>query len=422
MKDGYSFHTGEADFQREYQQMAQTYSQIFQRLQLEAEQIEADNGYIGGEYCHEFVVESEVGESRYFVTEDGKYKAHEDVAVFRKQSPNPDEPAKPLKKVSAARGRTMQDGAEFHHLPLWRQIKDVVYVDEKGRFILAVIRGDWDVNETKLLHAASAYHLRPATDEEIRQKLNSEPGFISPVGIRDQLPAGVELLIVGDDSLPGIKNAYGGANQPDTDYLNINYERDYQVDVLADIAMAQAGFLSPDGQPLIAKKGIEVGNIFQLGTHYSNKMKDVFFIDEQGERKPYYMGCYGIGIGRTMATIVEVHHDQRGIIWPEIIAPYQVHLIGINLKDQQVKQQAEAVYHQLEKAGIEVLYDDRPEVSAGEKFADADLIGVPYRLVVSAKTKQQVEFKPRQASEAELLELDLVIQRLRQKEFILVNA
>ena len=372
MKDAYSFHATEEDFKVEYQNMMDTYTNIFKRLGLETEIVESDNGYIGGEYCHEFVVESEIGESRYLTDSEG-YSAHEDVAIFDADRKNVTEEAKEMVEVEAVRGNTMEDGVKLHKLPLWQQMKDLMMVDENGNFVLGVIRGDLEVNEVKLAHAAKAYRLRHATEEEIRQ-LGSEPGFISPVGLQKSLPAGRQVKVIGDYSLRTIKNAYTGANKKHKDLLNVNIDRDYTVDVEADIALAKEGYLSKNGVPLKAKKGIEVGNIFQLGFHYSSRMKGANFVDSKGEDKPYYMGCYGIGLARTLAAVVEVFHDEKGIIWPDSAAPYQVHLVGLDLEDSKVMAEAERVYQLLQAEGVEPLFDDRADVSAGEKFADADLI------------------------------------------------
>lgn len=402
MKDAYSFHTDAEDFKKEYDKMAETYTKIYQRLGLETRVVKADNGYIGGEYCHEFQVEHPEGEGRFFVSEDGTYCAHEDIAEFARDEKNIGETEAEYQVVDAVRGKTMNDGVELHGKPLWQQIKNVMFADEKGNLILAVIRGDLDVNETKLKNLLKAAQLRAAEDNEI-YALGSEPGFISPVGMKGK------VKIVGDISLRTIKNGYTGANQKNKDALNVNLGRDFDLDLEGDIAMAEAGFLSPDGQSkLEEKRGIEVGNIFQLGYHYSNLMKDASFVDKDGQKKPYYMGCYGIGLGRTLATIVEKHHDEKGIIWPENIAPYQVHLIDINENEK-----AQMIYQTLIEAGVEVLWDDRSE-NAGRKFNDSDLLGLPIRLVVSKKTGDQVEWKKRSETQAELIDLDQVLERLKQ--------
>ncbi len=416
MKDGYSFHADETDFVVEYEKMKQVYSRIFKKLGLETAIVESDNGYIGGEYCHEFIVDSDIGESRYFATVGGEYAAHEDIAVVTKEPKNIDQELQSLQEVPAVRGNTMEDGVALHKLPLWQQIKDVVFVDDKNRFILAVIRGDYEVNEVKLRHTIGAVSLRPATDEEIRTELGSEPGFISPVGIKNNLRAGTDLLVIADDSLRTVRNSYGGANKKHTDLLNMNIDRDFSADIEADIALAKAGdFVKGTKHELLEKKGIEVGNVFQLGYHYTKLMQGAEFTDKDGEKKPYYMGCYGIGIGRTMAAIVETHHDDKGIIWPESVAPFAVHIVALYGKgSDQVTKHAEQVYQQLTRAGIEVLFDDRIDKSAGEKFADSDLIGIPIRVVVSEKTITQdaVEIKYRQSGESFILKPAELLEKL----------
>jgi len=402
MKDAYSFHISEEDFLKEYAAMAAAYKRMYQRMGLATIQVAADNGYIGGEYCHEFQVESELGEGRFFISEDGAYAAHEDIATFFKENKNVDEEQQDYKEIEAVRGTTMEDGVKLHKLPLWQQIKDVLFATETGELVLAIIRGDLDVNEIKFAHLIGAHSLRHATKDEVRS-LGTEPGFISPVGMQGK------IKIIGDNSLRNVVNAYGGANKLHQDALNINIDRDYNLDIEGDIAMAQPGFKTADGKSvLLEKRGIEVGNIFQLGYHYSKKMANATFTSESGEQEPYYMGCYGFGIGRTMATVVEKHHDERGILWPESIAPYQVHLISL----QGGEEQAEQLYLQLIKAGIEVVWDDRQE-SAGIKFADADLLGIPTRLVVSKRTEGKVEWKKRAQKANELVGIEECLARLQ---------
>lgn len=413
MKDGYSFHANEEDFKKEYEKMKEVYSRIFSRFNLKTFIVESDNGYIGGDYCHEFIVESEVGESKVLMTEDGTYAAHEDVAIFERDNRNIAEGELPVQQVEAERGPTMEDGVTWHNKPLWQQIKDVLFVDENGRNILAIIRGDYEVNEVKLAHLVGVHHLRLATDQEVRANIDSEPGFISPVGIKKRLNTDVELIIVADISLRTIKNAYGGANKKHRDLLNVNIDRDYQPDIEGDIALAKEEYLH-DGKKFLQTKGIEVGNIFQLGTHYSSRM-NATFTDENGKEKEYYMGCYGIGIGRTMATIVEVHHDEHGIIWPQSAAPFDVHLLVLG-KSSGDQAEGDRMYEALQKHGIDVLYDDRPDVRAGEKFADSDLIGIPVRLIISPKTREQqkVEVKFRGKDEVTLVTANQIVSFIKK--------
>lgn len=402
MKDAYSFDRNAEDFKKTYDAMAKVYTKIYSRLGLTTLKVAADNGYIGGEYCHEYQVESPIGEGRFFVSDDGTYVAHEDIAAFKRDDKNVDEELKAYSEVDAVRGNTMEDGVAFHKLPLWQQLKDLMMVNEKGELILAVIRGDLDVNETKLMNATKSYQLRHATEEEIRA-IGTEPGFISPVGLKGK------VTIVADLSLKTVQNFYGGANKKNVDAININLGRDFQADIEADIAMCQEGFTTEAGSILHEKRGIEVGNIFQLGYHYSSRMKGAEFVDEDGTLKPYYMGCYGIGLGRTMAAIVETHHDEKGILWPEAIAPFQVHLIDI-----QQTAKGQELYDALKQKNIDVLWDDR-DVRAGEKFADADLLGIPIRLVISQKTNGQVEWKKRSEGQSELISVDELLMHLKSE-------
>ncbi len=404
MKDAYSFHADEADFKKEYQNMWDTYTRIFERLGLKTVVIESDNGYIGGDYCHEFVVESEVGESRYLMTEDKSYAAHEEVAIFKREMMNEDEEILPLEVVDAPRGPTIADGVKLYDQPAWRQIKSIVYVTDKDEKVMAVLRGDLEVNEVKLKNTLGCHELRQATEEEI-EELGSFVGFVSPLKLK--------IKKIGDLSLKTVRNFYTGADANKKDTLNVNYERDFTCDTLADIALPPDQCQTEDGKKLIEGRGIEVGNIFQLGTHYTSRMKGALFTDQDGKEKPYYMGCYGIGIGRTMATVVEIMNDEKGIIWPKAVAPYQVHLVSLK-PEGQVKDACDKLYQELQEAGIEVLYDDR-DMQAGAKFADADLIGIPIRLVVSSRTLESggVEWKERDKSETKAESLTGVVEQIK---------
>lgn len=413
MKDGYSFSTQD-QFKEIYDGMSETYTAIFHELGLQTDIVAADNGYIGGEYCHEFVAPSQVGESRYFIDETSGYAAHEDVATFLLEDKNTHETLTDLKIVAAVRAKTMKAGVEFHGLEEWRQIKDVLFVDEPtNRYILAVIRGDLSVNETKLMQVAKAYGLRLATDEEVIQDLGSMPGFISPVGIAKQgKHSDRKLIVVADESLRAVRNMYGGNNKKHEDLLGINIERDWKPDLEGDVGMAEPGMRSRAGGKLMEKRGIEVGNIFQLGYHYTKLMTGTEYTDTDGKRQPYYMGCYGIGIGRTMAAIVEAFHDGQGITWPASVAPARVCLVRLGADDA-VTLAADDLYEQLMKVGVEVIYDDRDE-SAGKKFADADLIGVPIRITVSKRTLEvaSVEWKLRNETTTILVKTNEIMSRL----------
>jgi len=403
MKDAYSFHTDVEDFKKEYDIMGKTYTKIFERVGLTAIPVEADNGYIGGEYCHEYQVVHPEGEGRFFVTDDNSYIAHEDIAKIDKSvgvKMGDIATCEAMIEREAVRGPKMEDGVKLHGIALPHHIKSVLYVDNNGRRIVAVIRGDLQVNETKLQHVTGGVPLRTATDEEITA-LGTTAGFIGPVGLKD-------VTVVADDSLVGSVNMCTGANATNRDLMHVCYGRDWKAEIEADVTEAFDGAIAPNGQVLHEKRGIEVGNIFQLGLHYTNLMKNAVFVDRDGKTKPYYMGCYGIGLCRTLATIVEMHHDDRGIIWPASVAPYQVHLVSL----RGAEDRAEVVYQTLQDQGIEVLWDER-DISPGVKFADADLLGMPVRLVVSPRTAENVEFKLRTEKEVEVLSLDVAIERIK---------
>ncbi|MCK4473285.1 MAG: proline--tRNA ligase, partial [Anaerolineae bacterium] len=260
------------------------------------------------------------------------------------------------------------------------------------KFVFAVVRGDMDVNETKLVNAVGAKSLRPATDEEIRDT-GAIPGYASPKGIRD-------VIIVVDDLIPESPNLVAGANEEGYHLLNVNYERDYRADIIADIAAAKEGYACPDcGAAMHASKGVEVGNIFKLGTRYSEAM-GCTFSDKDGQAKPVVMGSYGIGVGRLLACVAEEYHDEHGLIWPITVTPYHVYIVAL----QGGGETAERLYADLQSANVEVLYDDRDE-RAGVKFNDADLIGIPIRLTVSKRSLEAggVELKLRRSSERTII-------------------
>ncbi len=411
MKDGYSFHQDETDLMVTFDKYKQAYINIFKKLELEAIPVEADSGAIGGNLSYEFMTETDVGEDTIAKCNCG-YVANLEKATFIKQAMNAGQDQEPIKEVEAIRGATMEDGVILHKLPLWQQTKDVMFVDETGRFILALIRGDFSVNETKLKNLINATELRHATDEEIVKTLHSYPGFISPVGIKENLDKNTKFILVADDSIRSTINMYGGSNHQNIDLVNINIDRDWHADIEGDIAQVESGFLCPKCKKWELKlvKAIENGHIFNIGYVYSDPMNSTF-VSQDGTLKKLYMGSYGIGIGRAMATIVELHYDDKGIIWPASIAPYQIHLVALDLVDEKIKQQADDLYVQLLKKNIEVLYDDRLDVSAGSKFADADLIGIPTRLVISKRSLEKggIEYKQRSQTESSVKSLQDIL-------------
>jgi len=416
MKDAYSFHATEEDFKKEYKNMEQTYTRIFNRLGLKTVIVESDNGYIGGEYCHEFVVESEAGESR-FLTDGHGYSAHEDVAKFTPSRVTKDSELKPMEEVEGKGIIGVEELAKFLKIPVESTTKTILFETEKGQVIAAVIRGGYDINEAKLLKIAGAYQLKLASAETVKRLTGAEVGYAGVLN----LPK--EVKVYFDLTCANRTNFEMGANKTNYHTINVNFGRDLEEPKeFYDFAVAKEGDIGPNGYPLKAKKGIEVGNIFQLGLHYSSKMKDASFIDKEGKPQPYYMGCYGIGLARTLATIVEVSNDDKGIIWTESVAPYQIHLVGLDLEDEKVFKEAERIYKVLTSHNIEVLFDDRVSARAGEKFADADLIGIPTRVVVSRKTHStgsgqavgNLEVKKRAEKETMFLSLEELVKVISQ--------
>lgn len=408
MKDAYSFDKDEESFKKSYDLMAKTYKQIFDQLGLKTVIVESDNGYIGGEYCHEFVVESPVGETKFLTTSNGNYAAHQDVAKFIKYKETDNEKMKPRNDIEGKGIVGVEELAKFLNIPPEKTTKTILFEIDKKEIVAVAINGIYDINETKLKNILQCTTLELAPPEVVTKVTGAKVGY---AGILN-LPK--EIKVIMDESLQGRTNFECGANKTNYHSININFGRDLPLpNQFYDIALAKEGYTAPDGkQKLIAKNGIEVGNIFQLGYHYSQKMKDANFTDIDGQLKPYYMGCYGIGIGRTMAAIVETHNDKNGIIWPQNIAPYQVHLIGLDLQNDVIQKQATKVYNHLIEKGIKVLFDDRVDVRAGQKFAEADLIGIPWRLLVSTKTGENVELKNRNETKAQIMSLEEALKLL----------
>jgi len=401
MKDAYSFDESEEEFKKEYEKMRETYTKIFKRLGLRTLVVESDNGYIGGEYCHEFVVESDAGESKFFMTEDGSYAAHEEVTKFVREGVEQESHEKEMEEIEAKGVIGVAPLAKLLNIPVEQTTKTILFEDENGNVIAAAVQGNYDINETKLKHVAKVYVLKLASAETVKRVTGAEVGYAGLLN----LPKEVRIFM--DISMKGRKNFEMGANKTNYHSINVNFGRDIaEPNEFYDLALAKNGYKAENGMVLHEKKGIEVGNIFQLGFHYSSKMKDATYTDAKGEQKPYYMGCYGIGLARTMATIVEQFHDEKGIMWPRNVAPFLVHLISL-----QSGVKAEEIYNRLREKGIEVLYDDR-EVSAGQKFADCDLIGIPVRLVVSEKTGDKVEWKVRAENHNEVMSVEEAIERL----------
>jgi len=410
MKDMYSFDADEAGLDATYRTMAAAYAALYRRLGLPAVMVEADSGAIGGKASHEFMVLTETGEDVVIHCSACGYAANAEKATSRKDvaaaSGAVDEALLPLEEVSTPHSTTIEQVAVLLNVPSRKTLKAVFYMAD-GKFVLAVIRGDLEVNEVKLQRALKCTLLRLAEAEEV-DAAGIVAGFASPVGASN-------VIVVADDSVPGAVNLVAGANRPGYHYLNCNYGRDYTAGIVADITLAQKGDRCPScGAILGADRGIEVGHIFKLGTFLSEKLS-ALFLDESGKSRPAVMGCYGIGVGRLLAAIVEHWHDEKGILWPMAVAPYQVHLCTLNPDKENVAATGERLYGELQKAGIDVLYDDRA-ISAGVKFNDADLIGIPVRLTVSPRTlgSNSVETKRRSDRESRLVPVEQVVSEVER--------
>lgn len=405
MKDAYSFDVDQAGLDLSYDAMAQAYRNIYRRCGLDVIAVEADSGAIGGKDSSEFILLADAGEDTVLICPAADYAANAEKAEFAKPTPET-EPPLPLEEVHTPAMKTIDEIAAYLNVPHHKTLKAVFYA-AGDEIVFVVIRGDLEVNEVKLANAlGGAAGLRLASPEEVELQ-GLVAGSASPVGLQG-------IRIVADDSIDIGANFVVGANKPDYHLRNANHPRDFKADIIADIAMAQEGSeCRLCGKPLSERRGIEVGHIFKLGTRYSEVL-NAYYPAENGEQRPIVMGCYGIGVGRLLAAAVEQNHDDNGMILPPAIAPYAVSLIALNPQNAAVAAAADDLYQALQDAGIETLYDDRSE-SAGVKFNDADLIGLPVRLVVSQRNIRQniVEVKRRSEPDAALIAVDEVIAAVK---------
>ncbi len=419
MKDSYSLDMDQEGLDKQYRAHFQAYYDIFHRCGLPVKAFNSDVGIMGGSMAHEFMYLTPIGEDTLLICENCGYAANRQIARFTKEYDSSENPLE-IEKVATPDSKTIADLAAYLNIPESKTAKAVFLTatilegtDTSERLVLAILRGDMDLNETKLANVLNAKELRPALEDEILAS-GAVPGYASPRGLKD-------TLIVVDDVIPLSPNLVAGANEAGYHLRNVNYERDYKADIIADIAAAEENSLCPEcGNEMILQRGVEVGNIFKLGTHFSESL-GANFQDADGNTKPVIMGSYGIGSGRLMASVVEEHHDEYGIIWPISIAPYAVHLIVLPSKtkaseDEKIQDLdpvtiADQLYEQFQSAGIEILYDDRQE-SPGVKFNDADLIGIPIRLTVSSRALQAggIEAKRRDQQEKHIIPIDDILE------------
>ena len=411
MKDAYSFDVDEAGLDESYKSMYDAYTRIFTRCGLTFRPVEADSGAIGGSGTHEFMAIAEAGEADIVYCTKCDYAANIEIGKpgIMKQD---EEALQELSVVDTPNASTIEAVAEMLNLPLHKTIKAVVFSID-GKVVLAIVRGDHEVNEVAVQHAVlGSVEPEMATSEEL-EKVGLTAGFISPVGLQQT----DEFAIVVDESVMETYNVCGGANKKDAHYVNINPKRDFNV---ADIIVAPIRLITKDdvcpkcGGALEHAKGIEVGQVFKLGTKYSEALQATF-LDQNGRPNPMIMGCYGIGVSRTLAAAIEQYHDENGIIWPRSIAPFEAVIVPINAKDEALMSTSQTIYTALQDAGVDVLLDDRKD-RAGVKFKDADLIGYPLRITVSKNTLEnnEVEIQIRKSGEAITCAIDSVATKVTE--------
>lgn len=406
MKDAYSFDKDEAGLDKSYKDMYDAYTNIFNRCGLTFRPVEADGGAIGNATTHEFTVLAETGESDIVYCEKCDYAANAEKSEL-KPIVAPDEEELPLEKVNTPGTKTIEAVAEFLNTPIEKNIKAVIFQNEKDQVICAFVRGDHEVNDVKLQNITGAITLKMAEESAIRA-IGGVPGFMSPIGLSKN------VIVVVDATVMEMHNAVCGANEEGCHYKNANPKRDFGDVIVADIRLIAEEDPCPHcGAPVKMTHGIEVGQVFKLGIKYS-KALGATFLDENGKEKPLIMGCYGIGVSRTMAAAIEQFHDDNGIIWPASIAPFEVVIVPINAKDEAQMQIAEKLYADMKNVGIDVLLDDRKD-RAGVKFKDADLIGYPVRITVSPKLldANEVEIKVRRDGATSNVKVDDCAQTVK---------
>jgi prolyl-tRNA synthetase len=409
MKDAYSFHTGEEDARREYQNMYDTYARIFSRCGLAFRAVEADTGAIGGSMSHEFQVLAETGEDALVACDSCNYAANVEEAKIRPAALVPQPPPAAARAEVATPGkRTIEEVSGFLGVPATALVKTLIYLAD-GKPVAVLVRGDRAVNEIKLRHALGSKEVVMATDRAVEEVTRAPVGFAGPVGLG--------IPVYADFEVGAMASVVCGANAVDSHYTGVVMERDFTPAACGDYRQAAPGDPCPRCETGHFKgyRGIEVGHVFFLGTKYSVPMK-CNFLDADGKDKPMVMGCFGIGITRIAAAAIEQNHDADGIVWPVPLAPYEVNLLSLQPSDPQVAALCDRLHDELERAGVEVLYDDRDE-RPGVKFKDSDLVGIPYRIAVGKKGVAEgiVELKPRRSPEVSKVKIDDVVRLVTER-------
>ncbi len=412
MKDAYSFHDSEDSLEETYQHMYQAYTNIFTRLGLDFRSVIADAGSIGGSGTHEFMALSDIGEDTIAYSDTTSFAANVEMAEVRNEYVKSDEPLKAMEKVATPDKRTIEEVASFFEVEAEKCIKTLVF-NIDGELVLILARGDHEINDIKLKNAFDATSIEFAYEGDIYELLSCEVGSVGPV----KLPIGVK--VIADYAVASVVNGITGSNEDGFHFINANPERDFGVDEYMDLRFIKEGDMTPDGEGTVKfVKGIEVGHIFKLGTTYSEPMGGNF-LDNNGRAKPYQMGCYGIGVSRIMAAVAEQYNDENGLKWPKKLAPFDIHLVPINLNNEEQKELADNLYKLLKSYKFDVLYDDRSE-RAGVKFTDSDLIGLPLRITIGKKAAEGiVEAKFRESGESTEWHVEEITEKLQ--EFFVVK-
>lgn len=413
MKDAYSLNADAEGLDKFYPRILEAYERVFARCGLDPIAVEADTGMMGGADSHEFMLPHPGGEDTFMHCDSCDYAANAERAAFRLPDVDP-EPLEDAVPLATPGCETIADVADFVGVPTRKTLKVVFYTTGDGDLVLVMIRGDLDVNETKLRNLLDGATLEPAPEEEVR-RVGAEPGYGSPVGLDLRESAeGKGVLVIADPSIKTGTNFVAGANRPGYHLVGVNYPRDFAVTIMDDVAQAEAGHKCPECQgTLAADSAIELGHCFKLGTHYTESV-GATYLDPDGQEQPIVMGSYGIGVGRLLAAVIEAHHDDYEIMWPPALAPFDVYLLTLGTDDE-TQRQAEAFSSQLEDAGLDVLFDDREE-SAGVKFTDADLIGCPVRATVSRRSLEKggVELKARWTDDMEVVTSESLVDATRE--------
>ena len=408
MKDAYSFHTDEKDLEKYYIEARDAYKKICDRCGFKYRAVEASSGLIGGSFSHEFMVLADTGEEEIVWCDCG-YGANINKAECKKEETKSSEKPEKLNEVQTPGKLSVKDVSEFLKADAKKFIKSMIY-EVDGKPVMVLVRGDYDINETKVMSALDAQDIRLASAELVKSVSGAETGFAGPVNLKKK------IKIIADLSVENLVNAVSGANKTDCHFMNINIGRDFTPDLIADLRLVKRGDKCLCcGKEFEFSRGIEVGHIFKLGLKYSKAMKATY-LDDKGKENLMVMGCYGIGVSRIVAATIEQSNDENGIIWPVQIAPYKVVIVAVNWADEQTRKVAEDLYAKLNSAGIETLLDDRDE-RAGIKFKDADLIGIPYRITVGERNlkENKVEFKSRtqKNADAKLVPLENIVAEVK---------